>query len=137
VIASELRPGPVALAVLVSVMAVVTFTVRQTNYGLYALCWTPFVVFLAAFGGLPPITAAADRAFDNLIGIALALAIFLAWPTWAATEVPRRVPGSPALTPRRPSNGWPPSPIGQGRSRQRLPTGSWPASTGMLSPPWP
>ena len=89
VIAAELRPGPVALAVLVSVMAVVTFTVRQTNYGLYALCWTPFVVFLAAFGGLPPITAAADRAFDNLIGIALALAIFLAWPTWAATEVPR------------------------------------------------
>ena len=89
VIAAEFRPGPVALAVLVSVLAVVTFTVRQTNYGLYALCWTPFVVFLAAFGGLPPITAAADRAFDNLIGIGLALAIFLAWRTWAATEVPR------------------------------------------------
>jgi hypothetical protein len=89
VIAAELRPGPVALAVLVSVIAVVVFTVRQANYGLYALCWTPLVVFLAAFGGLPPITAAADRAFDNLIGIALALAIFLAWPTWAATEVPR------------------------------------------------
>ena len=89
VIAAELRPGPVALAVLVSVIAVVVFTVRQTNYGLYAIFWTTLVVFFAAFAGLPPLTAAADRALDNLIGIALALAIFLLWPTWAATEVPR------------------------------------------------
>jgi len=89
IIAAELRPGPVALAVLISVIAVVVFTVRQTNYGLYALFWTPLVVFFAAFGGLPPLTAAADRAIDNLIGIVLALAIFLVWPTWAATEVPR------------------------------------------------
>jgi len=89
IIAAEFRPGPVALAVLISVIAVVVFTVRQTNYGLYALFWTPLVVFFAAFGGLPPLTAAADRAIDNLIGIVLALAIFLVWPTWAATAVPR------------------------------------------------
>jgi len=89
IIAAEFRPGPVALAVLISVIAVVVFTVRQTNYGLYALFWTPLVVFFAAFEGLPPLTAAADRAADNLIGIVLALAIFLVWPTWAATEVPR------------------------------------------------
>jgi uncharacterized membrane protein YccC len=89
IVAAELRPGPVALAVLISVLAVVVFTVRQTNYGLYTLALTPLVVFFAAFGGLPPLTAATDRAVDNLIGIALALAIFLLWPTWAATEVPR------------------------------------------------
>jgi uncharacterized membrane protein YccC len=89
IIAAELRPGPVALAVLISVIAIVVFTVRQTNYGLYALFWTPLVVFFAALGGLPPLTAAADRAVDNLIGIVLALAVFLVWPTWAATEVPR------------------------------------------------
>jgi hypothetical protein len=89
IIAAEFRPGPVALAILIAVIAVVVFTVRQTNYALYALFWTPLVVFFAAFGGLPPLTAAADRAIDNLIGIVLALAIFLVWPTWAATEVPR------------------------------------------------
>ncbi len=89
IVAAELRPGPVALAALISVLAVVVFTVRQTNYGLYTLALTPLVVFFAAFGGLPPLTAATDRAVDNLIGIALALAIFFAWPSWAATEVPR------------------------------------------------
>jgi hypothetical protein len=88
IVAAELRPGPVALAALISVLAVVVFTVRQTNYGLYTLAWTPLVVFFAAFGGLPPLTAATDRAVDNLIGIALALAIFFVWPTWAATAVP-------------------------------------------------
>jgi uncharacterized membrane protein YccC len=88
---ASLQPGPVVLAVLTVVVSAFAFTLFTTNYGLFAVFLTCLTVFLAAFLGLPPMTAVANRATDNLIGSGLTVVAFLVWPTWVATEVPRLV----------------------------------------------
>ncbi|HEX4219702.1 MAG TPA: FUSC family protein [Acidimicrobiales bacterium] len=88
---ASLQPGPVVLAVLTVVVSVFAFTLFNANYGLFALFLTCLTVFLAAFLGLPPMTAVLNRATDNLIGSGLTVVAFLIWPTWVATEVPRLV----------------------------------------------
>ena len=52
---------------------------------------TCLTVFLAAFTGLPPITAVVDRLIDNVIGAALVIGATLVWPTWVGTAVPELV----------------------------------------------
>ena len=88
---ASLQPGPVVLAVLTIVVSAFAFTLFNANYGVFALFLTCLTVFLAAFLGLPPMTAVLNRATDNLIGSGLTIVAFLVWPTWVATEVPRLV----------------------------------------------
>jgi uncharacterized membrane protein YccC len=88
---ASLQPGPVVLAVLTVVVSVFAFTLFNTNYGVFAVFLTCLTVFLAAFLGLPPMTAVLNRTTDNLIGSGLTIVAFLVWPTWVATEVPRLV----------------------------------------------
>ena len=88
---ASIQPGPVVLAVLTIVVSAFAFTLFNVNYGVFALFLTCLTVFLAAFLGLPPMTAVLNRATDNLIGSGLTVVAFLVWPTWVATEVPRLV----------------------------------------------
>jgi uncharacterized membrane protein YccC len=88
---ASIQPGPVVLAVLTIVVSAFAFTLFNTNYGVFAVFLTCLTVFLAAFLGLPPMTAVLNRATDNLIGSGLTVVAFLVWPTWVATEVPRLV----------------------------------------------
>ena len=88
---ASIQPGPVVLAVLTIVVSGFAFTLFNANYGVFALFLTCLTVFLAAFLGLPPMTAVLNRATDNLIGSGLTVVAFLVWPTWVATEVPRLV----------------------------------------------
>jgi uncharacterized membrane protein YccC len=88
---ASIQPGPVVLAVLTVVVSAFAFTLFNVNYGVFAVFLTCLTVFLAAFLGLPPMTAVLNRATDNLIGSGLTVVAFLVWPTWVATEVPRLV----------------------------------------------
>ena len=85
---ASLQPGPVTLAVLTIVVSAFAFSFLNANYGAFALFLTCLTVFLAAFMGLPAMTAVANRTVDNLIGAGLTVVAFLVWPTWVATQVP-------------------------------------------------
>ncbi|WP_435224451.1 FUSC family protein [Streptomyces sp. Tue6028] len=77
------------LAVLSVVLAAVSFVTLRTGQLMLNLWLTTWIVFLIHhIGGLPGPTAWA-RAADTVVGAALAVLIFLVWPTWSI----RRVPG--------------------------------------------
>ena len=68
-----------------ALMAVLCFAFRElatVHYGLAVVCLTGLVVILLSFYGIPAESAVAARAIDTAIGSALALAAYLAWPTW-------------------------------------------------------
>jgi uncharacterized membrane protein YccC len=88
---ATLHPGPVALTVLVVLMAWGAFTFYTANYSIYAIFLTALVVFLVAFGGVPADRAVADRALDTVVGGALALVAYALWPTWESTAIPQRL----------------------------------------------
>ncbi|MGW6357927.1 FUSC family protein [Streptomyces sp. NPDC055092] len=81
--------SPAGLAVLSVVLAAVSFVTLRTGQLMLNLWLTTWIVFLIHHvGGLPGPTAWA-RAADTVVGAALAVLIFLVWPTWST----RRVPG--------------------------------------------
>lgn len=91
VIAAVLRPGPVLLTVLVVILAWFTYAFFQANYAVFSLSVTALVVFLLAFVGLPEGDAVVYRLVDTLLGGALALLAFAAWPTWERRFVSDRL----------------------------------------------
>ncbi|MFD9006468.1 FUSC family protein [Streptomyces sp. NPDC059582] len=81
--------SPGGLAVLAVVLAAASFVTLRTGQLMLNLWLTTWIVFLIHHvGGLPGPTAWA-RAADTVVGAALAVFIFLVWPTWST----RRVPG--------------------------------------------
>jgi uncharacterized membrane protein YccC len=81
--------SPVGLAVVSVVLAAASFVTLRTGQLMLNLWLTTWIVFLIHHvGGLPGPTAWA-RAADTVVGAALAVLIFLLWPTWSH----RRVPG--------------------------------------------
>ncbi|MGW1885911.1 FUSC family protein [Streptomyces sp. NPDC001970] len=77
------------LAVASVVLAAASFVTLRTGQLMLNLWLTTWIVFLIHHvGGLPGPTAWA-RAADTVVGAALAVLIFLVWPTWST----RRLPG--------------------------------------------
>jgi uncharacterized membrane protein YccC len=82
-IATALHPGlavTVALAGLFSWAAMSTFA---ASYALGFSCITALVVFLLNTLAPDTFATASDRLIDTLIGGAVGLAVFAAWPTWS------------------------------------------------------
>lgn len=68
-----------------ALMAVLTFGFRElatVHYGLSVLCITGLVVILLSFYGVPAKEAMVARATETVLGSALALVAYFAWPTW-------------------------------------------------------
>jgi len=63
------------------------YVVFGATYALFSVFLTAFVVVLLALLGLPAIPTAEARILETFLGAALALAGYLAWPTWAASTV--------------------------------------------------
>ncbi|PBC93575.1 putative membrane protein YccC [Streptomyces sp. Ag82_O1-15] len=81
--------SPTGLAVASVVLAAASFVTLRTGQLMLNLWLTTWIVFLIHHvGGLPGPTAWA-RAADTVVGAALAVLIFLVWPTWSS----RRLPG--------------------------------------------
>ncbi|WP_351231281.1 FUSC family protein [Streptomyces sp. NPDC002133] len=81
--------SPTGLAVASVVLAAASFVTLRTGQLMLNLWLTTWIVFLIHHvGGLPGPTAWA-RAADTVVGAALAVLIFLVWPTWST----RRLPG--------------------------------------------
>ncbi|MER5185526.1 FUSC family protein [Streptomyces sp. NPDC002896] len=81
--------SPTGLVVASVVLAAASFLTLRTGQLMLNLWLTAWIVFLIHHvGGLPGPTAWA-RAADTVVGAALAVLIFLLWPTWST----RRLPG--------------------------------------------
>ncbi|MGW1723301.1 FUSC family protein [Streptomyces sp. NPDC002306] len=81
--------SPVGLAVVAVILAAASFVTLRTGQLMLNLWLTTWIVFLIHHvGGLPGPTAWA-RSADTVVGAAIAVLIFLLWPTWST----RRVPG--------------------------------------------
>lgn len=68
-----------------ALMAVLCFGFRElatVHYGIAVVCLTGTVVILLSFYGIPAATSVHARAMDTLLGSALALLAYFAWPTW-------------------------------------------------------
>ncbi|HEX7369217.1 MAG TPA: FUSC family protein [Rhodanobacteraceae bacterium] len=68
-----------------ALMAVLCFGFRElatVHYGIAVVCLTGVVVILLWFYGIPAESAVHARAIDTVLGSALALLAYFAWPTW-------------------------------------------------------
>lgn len=80
-------PGQIALNVLVLAFVWGCYAFASANYAAFSVCITGYVVFLMTLAGIPELAAATDRIVYTAAAGALALAAYLVWPTWSATEV--------------------------------------------------
>ncbi|REE58133.1 putative membrane protein YccC [Streptomyces sp. 3212.3] len=80
--------SPTGLTVVAVVLAAAAFLTLRTGQLMLNLWLTSWIVFLIHHvGGLPGPTAWA-RAADTVVGAALAVLIFLLWPTWSTRTLP-------------------------------------------------
>lgn len=90
-LAAVLQPGPLLLALLVTLAAWGGYAVLFANYGLFALSVTGFVVFVLAFTGLPGTETVVDRVEATVLGGLLALLAYVVWPTWERVRLPEQL----------------------------------------------
>ncbi|MGC8510995.1 MAG: FUSC family protein [Acidimicrobiales bacterium] len=88
---AALHPSPSILIVATVVLYGASVAVLRANYVLYSVGVASLVVILLAFTGTPAISLAADRSFYTVLGAALALAAYAAWPTWERARLPDRL----------------------------------------------
>ena len=72
-----LAPGPVVLAILATLFALLAFATNSVNYGLFAACLTGYIVFLLALNQIPGPVIAHRRAWCTALGGVIALLIHL------------------------------------------------------------
>jgi uncharacterized membrane protein YccC len=87
-IAAAFHPGPYALAALATVLAVGIFAFLLSNYALFTVSVTAFIVFFVSFGGIPEYKAAGQRLLASVIGATLTLGLYALWPTWERSTLP-------------------------------------------------
>jgi uncharacterized membrane protein YccC len=81
VLVAEARPTGLGLVVAVAVTAWASYAVFASSYALYTFALTALVVLLISTGDPRPLSAVADRGLDTLLGGAIALIGYAAWPT--------------------------------------------------------
>ncbi len=75
VLASGLRPDPVALSALIVLSAWLCYSVLNVNYGVFSICVTAYIAFLLSFAGLPEGEVALHRVANTALGGLLALLV--------------------------------------------------------------
>jgi len=85
-LAQTTTPGP-GLAVLSAVLGLAAFLTMRRGQLVLNLWLTTWVVLLAHSADGPAASLAWPRAADVAIGAALAMLVFLVWPTWSASRL--------------------------------------------------
>ncbi|GAA3789071.1 FUSC family protein [Streptomyces chiangmaiensis] len=81
--------SPTGLVAASVVLAAAVFVFQRTGQLMLNLCLTCWIVFVIHHGGGLPGPTAWARSADTVVGAALAVLLFLVWPTWST----RRLPG--------------------------------------------
>jgi uncharacterized membrane protein YccC len=82
---------PIHTATEIVLVAVFTFLTRwigPANYGIFAVCISALIVLLISITGLSPKEVIVARGINTIVGGALALMAYLAWPTWERSRLP-------------------------------------------------
>ena len=79
---------PIELTGLLLVFVWAGYTLFRASYTMFTVCITGYVVLLLHLAHAPGPATATYRALDTVLGGALALVVFRAWPTWEARRVP-------------------------------------------------
>jgi uncharacterized membrane protein YccC len=74
------------LIVVASLVVAAAFASFDVSYVFYSVFLTAFIVLLLDLLGVPAVPAAGARVVDTAIGAALAIAAYVAWPTWEAVS---------------------------------------------------
>lgn len=77
-------PGSAPSIAIILAFAWAAYALAAVNAVVYAVCLTGYVVFLLALAGAPQNGVAAARILNTAIGGALALCVYVVWPTWTA-----------------------------------------------------
>jgi uncharacterized membrane protein YccC len=86
-IIAAFHPPDSGYIVLAIAFAALSFAFFNASYAAFSAAITGYVVYLLAFGGSPEHASAIDRVAATIVGGALALLAYLAWPTWARERV--------------------------------------------------
>ncbi len=73
----------------IGILAFLQRSYGRANYGIMVTAISALIVFLFSLNGVAPKDVIAARALNTTIGGALALAIYLIWPTRERTQVPQ------------------------------------------------
>ena len=74
--------GPGALVLAVGLTVALGYAAFDVSYLVFSMCLTAFLVVVLEILGTPAVPTAEARLVDTAIGSAIALAAYLAWPTW-------------------------------------------------------
>ncbi|HEY1987694.1 MAG TPA: FUSC family protein [Terracidiphilus sp.] len=74
---AHMVPGPVVLAVMAIIFALLAFATNSVNYGLFTACLTAYIVFLLSLNQIPGPVIAHRRAWCTLLGGLIALVIHI------------------------------------------------------------
>jgi hypothetical protein len=83
---TTLHPGQAASIALIGVLAWGAYSLFGASYAAAIACITAIVVLLVGLLAIDTVSTAVDRLIDTVIGGALALAAYAAWPTWSAGQ---------------------------------------------------
>lgn len=72
-----LTPGPMVLAAIATMFALLAFATNSVNYGLFAACLTGYIVFLLSLNQIPGPVIAHRRAWCTILGGVIALIVHL------------------------------------------------------------
>jgi uncharacterized membrane protein YccC len=81
------HPADAAYIALAIAFAGLAFAFFNVSYALFSVAITGYIVYMLAVGGAPEDTSALDRVVATLLGGALALVAYTAWPAWAHPHV--------------------------------------------------
>lgn len=90
VAASLLRPGPIALSLLILAFVWCSYALLWVNYAIFVVPLTAYVVSLLALAGLPEPFVIHHRLLNTLLGGLIALVLHLAFFAWERTRLARQ-----------------------------------------------
>jgi hypothetical protein len=82
-------PSGWGIVATVGIVAAITYTVFSASFFLGVAGLTALIVFLLHGQAPDSTTIALDRGLDTIIGGAIALAVYVVWPTWSTDALPR------------------------------------------------
>jgi hypothetical protein len=90
--ASLLRPGPLALSILVLIFVWCAYALLWVNYAIFVIPLTAYVVSLLALAGLPEPFVIHHRLLNTLLGGLISLMLHLIFFSWERTRLNRLQP---------------------------------------------
>lgn len=87
VVVAVVHPHGVVLIAAIAACAWLGYAVFAANYAVYSIFLTAIVVLLVSAAGASEISTVENRGLDTLIGGAIAITVYIMWPTWEAKNL--------------------------------------------------